>query len=128
MVRRLLGRRDRRRGGDDQIELDAGALRKLGGADGGARGAAGGPEEFDQQVGGRVGHIAVPREGGVAVHEDLQLEDALDAVQRAERLPQHGHGAQRAQARTLARLLQADAAADAAGHRDAAVHARQLSA
>jgi len=81
-----------------------------------------------QQVRRGVGHLAVLGEVGRALHVDGDARHAAQPFERAQLALHQQQAAQRRDARRMARLVERDAIAHAALHRDLGAQARQLAA
>ena len=112
--------------GDRHLDLDGPVAGQSGHADGRARVPARLPEHVGQHPAGTVHHgrllVEVGCRGDVTGHR----EHALDAVERPQRLLQHGQGVQRADGGRLGTLLDGDGIAQAAEARQLAGDTWQL--
>ncbi|MCY1502736.1 hypothetical protein D9M68_368390 [compost metagenome] len=89
---------------------------------------AGLAEHTVQQVGRGIGHLALLREVGRALHEHAHAQHLLDRIERAERATQQREAAQRADLGAFARGVERHGIAHAAGDDHRGAHARHLAA
>src|SRR5262245_50016125 len=110
----------------NRIDLDRGAERQAGAADGDARVNALVPQDLDHQVRRGIERLGMVGKAGRRIDEAVEaheLDDAVEVAQRGFGLREEVEGAK---PRRLAALGEVELGADLAGNCDLAVNERQL--